>query len=900
MAQTVSVASYDQVPVKEQMKMQAPKAAEGLSNKRERELLAEIRTLKSRIARFEQVERECKTAQAALGELDIAYKLLVDATGGTVYRGNPDWSVRDLLGCDNICGYTRNEINSREQGWLDIVHPADKNEVFAAGAEQVKEKKSVVQVYRILDKNGAERWVEDHKTSCFSEDGEFAGIHGFVQEITEYKLAKEKERSARDELCATLNAIPDLLFVVDQAGCMYDFRAPRPDLLYVSPEAFLGKKVSEVLPPEAAQTIMQAVAEAAETGLHRGATYCLDMPDGLKWFELSVAAKNRSAVDSRFVILARDITEHKLARGALKDSEERLRTAMAAAEMGTWKWDTVNDLDTRDASLNRILGLGATESTQSAEDFVQRIHPEDRAKVVQEMHGAMDEQRTFSAEFRIVCPDGTEKWLYGRGLPYYDENKKLSYMTGAVVDITEKRRREEEYETLIETSMEGFWMVDAAGRLLDVNDAYAKTSGYSRNELLEMKIWDIDVSESPEEIKEHVRRVMEQGSDRFESRHRTKDRGIIDVEVCSQYRDYAGGRFYGFVRDISERKKAEKALLKSKQSLNEAQRIAHLGSWEWNVSTDDIELSDETYRIFGLKPQEFELSLADFMSFVHPEDCTFIQKAIEGILSKQVEESYEFRICRRNGDVRWLKSMGHLMLDEENVPGIMIGALLDITETKQVEERIKASLREKEILLREIHHRVKNNLQVISSLLNLQVHAVKDKQVLEVFRESQDRIRAMTLIHEKLYQSDSLARVCFADYAQDLAESLYSSYGVSTARVALTVNIDNVALNLDTAIPCSLIVHELLSNALKYAFPEGSRGELALGLHAGDDETCVLTIRDNGVGMPKDLDIRKTETLGLQLVMSLTKQLQGEMSLDRRDGTEFKFTFPQPSTTKKG
>jgi len=211
----------------------------------------------------------------------------------------------------------------------------------------------------------------------------------------------------------------------------------------------------------------------------------------------------------------------------------------------------------------------------------------------------------------------------------------------------------------------------------------------------------------------------------------------------------------------------------------------------------------------------------------------------------------------------------------------------DDTERRIAEERIRASLKEKEVLLKEVHHRVKNNLQIISSLLNLQSKYIKDDQALEMFKESRNRIRSMTLIHEKLYRSKDLANIDVAEYIQNLSSNLFRSY--SAGRISLRTQVDDILLGVDTAIPCGLIINELVSNSLKHAFPD-KQGEILVDLHR-DNGKFTLRVRDNGVGFPEHVDFRNTDSLGLQLVCTLTDQLDGEIELDRAGGTEFRITF---------
>ena len=215
----------------------------------------------------------------------------------------------------------------------------------------------------------------------------------------------------------------------------------------------------------------------------------------------------------------------------------------------------------------------------------------------------------------------------------------------------------------------------------------------------------------------------------------------------------------------------------------------------------------------------------------------------------------------------------------------------EIAERARAEEQITASLQEKEVLLKEIHHRVKNNLQIISSLLSLQAKKVEDSQALEIFQESQDRIRSMALIHEKLYQAPDLARIDFGEYIHNLSAHLSQAYSASTRAIALQVQADDISLAVDTAVPCGLMLNELISNALKHAFPDDGPGQVRIELGTDDEHQCMLKVSDNGVGMPPDLDLNTTGSLGLQLVNALVSQLGGTIELDNDNGTEFKIVF---------
>jgi two-component sensor histidine kinase/CheY-like chemotaxis protein len=218
----------------------------------------------------------------------------------------------------------------------------------------------------------------------------------------------------------------------------------------------------------------------------------------------------------------------------------------------------------------------------------------------------------------------------------------------------------------------------------------------------------------------------------------------------------------------------------------------------------------------------------------------------------------------------------------------------EISERIQAEENLKRSLNEKEILLKEIHHRVKNNLQTIDSLINLQCKDIKDKASANLLKESQNRIRAMAFIHEKLYESQSLAGISFSEYINSLTTYLYHSYGIDQKSVNLKTDLEEVSLDIDTAIPCGLIINELVSNSLKHAFPKGENGEITIGLYLADAHLVTLEVTDNGVGIPKDMDLEHTKSLGLGLLNLFVQQLDGSIEIDGTAGTTFRVVFPLP------
>ncbi len=296
-------------------------------------------------------------------------------------------------------------------------------------------------------------------------------------------------------------------------------------------------------------------------------------------------------------------------------------------------------------------------------------------------------------------------------------------------------------------------------------------------------------------------------------------------------------------------------------------------------------------RIFGWT--EIEIIGKKFVPLLFDQELQaanqqFIQNAMSGGDVTGIET---ILTCKDGRKMDISMTISPLRDESHNVIGLS-GIIRDISERKRAEEQIKADLKEKEVLLREIHHRVKNNMQIISSLLRLQSSTIKDKKYSDMYLGSQNRIITMSLIHEKLYQSKNLTKIDIRDYVRDLVNGIVESYGINTRNISFNFDIDNVFLGINSAIPCGLIINELVSNSLKYAFPDGRCGEIRIFLKSDYNKNYELIVSDNGIGIPEDMDITKTDSWGMRLVTLLAEnQLRGKIAMDRNIGTEFKINF---------
>ena len=294
-----------------------------------------------------------------------------------------------------------------------------------------------------------------------------------------------------------------------------------------------------------------------------------------------------------------------------------------------------------------------------------------------------------------------------------------------------------------------------------------------------------------------------------------------------------------------------------------------------------------------LQYRENELLNRSIACLLPSGNTLFDAEGLEKLLQQKALSNIELSFATSRGEqVPLLLSVAVLVDRDEQIEGFVITAR-DITQRVEAEIQLKSSLEEKEVLLKEIHHRVKNNLQVISSLLNLQARQVNDEKALEMFDDSKNRVRTMALIHEKLYKSADLAQIDFGEYVHSLVNSLFEAYRDRGENIRALIDVENVLMGVDQGIPCGLIVNELVSNSLKHAFPSARQGSIWISLSPLREGKYILGIRDDGVGLPAMIDFRNSDSLGLRLVNILVSQLGGHIELYSGEYTDFRIEFSQ-------
>ena len=341
-------------------------------------------------------------------------------------------------------------------------------------------------------------------------------------------------------------------------------------------------------------------------------------------------------------------------------------------------------------------------------------------------------------------------------------------------------------------------------------------------------------------------------------------------------------------QEIAEHKRTEEAL---KVSENQFRHLAEFNPGPIVVHSEGLvvyvnKAAVKTLR--GTDPGEFVGK--PVLDFLHPDYRDIVLKRIsQAQKDDKITETIEEKFIRGDGKV--------IDVEVTSIPTVFQGKpsmqviFQDISERVAAENKIKASLREKEVLLKEIHHRVKNNLQVINSLLSLQSRRIDDKQTAAVFDELKNRIYSIALVHEKLYESKDLSNIDFGAYTRILVSHIHKTFPTSLSTVKLEINASSIFLQVNKAIPCALIINELVTNALKYAFQNGQKGEIIIEIKTNEQGKLTLTVADNGVGLPEDLDIDKPKALGLQIISALVRQLHGTLQVDKQNGTAFIIEF---------
>jgi len=513
---------------------------------------------------------------------------------------------------------------------------------------------------------------------------------------------------------------------------------------------------------------------------------------------------------------------------------------------------------------------------------------------------------TFRYMYRIINREGKTLWLDVYYYAELDNDGKPFAIDQIYVDITDRinaekllRESEAKYRSLAE-SMPAAIFIFSDNKFIYGNNYSTKITGYTVKEMIGKNFWELVHPDFAEIAKQ---RGLERMSGRdVPARYDIK---IIDKYKNEKWLDYTGTLInfqgkpavLGIAYDITELKRTRLALVDSE--LKYRTLVENMSEVILYVDNSDniIYANDNTIKTFGYDKEDLIGKCASEI-LVDEEYRAFIKERIK-LRRHGFTYRFEVKMKRKDGESIWIEVSSAPLKDTNGQTIGSIGIFSDITDRKKYENTIENSLKQKDLLLKEIHHRVKNNLQIISSLIKLQSSHVKDKEIHSLFAESQNRIKTMALIHEKLYRSTDISVIEFYDYIKNLVDSLYSSYGISIDRVKPVIEFRSIYLDIDTAIPCGLIINELVSNCLKYAFPDLRKGSIFIDLSESQDGEYEMIIRDNGIGIPENVDFMNTNSLGLKLVKILSEQLGGAAKLLRDNGTGFSIKFRRSNYMRK-
>ncbi len=593
-----------------------------------------------------------------------------------------------------------------------------------------------------------------------------------------------------------------------------------------------------------------------------------------------------------------DITERKRAEEKLRQTTDRLSLAARAGGVGIWDYDVVNNRLVWDDQMFRLYGITRDQFSGAYQAWQAGLHPEDRQRGDEEIRLALRGEKDFNTEFRVVWPDGSQHSIRALALVQRDSSGQPVQMVGTNWDITAQkqteaalRESEANFRTFFQSMTDMIMVGTRDGRILFTNSAVTRTLGYSPEELAALHMLELHPADKRQEAEDIFTAMFQGTRESCPLPLARKDGGLVPVETRVWFGRWNGQDcVFGIAKNLTAEQEAQQRF---ERLFRHNPTLMALSSLPGRQFSD---VNDAFLKTLGYSRGDIIGKTAeDFALFVHPEQQAALADKLraDGRLA-----NCELQVRRQDGAILDGLFSGEVISSQGRQHFLTV--MVDITDRKQAEAALRDSLAEKTTLLQEVHHRVKNNLQIISSLLNLQADQVQDAAVLELLAVTRNRVGAMALLHENLYQSESLARLNLPEYVKSLCAHLLRAAGPIRARVQLECHVEpgTISLELDQAVPCGLLLNELVTNALKHAFPGERCGCIRVTLERATPQTVGLTVADDGVGLSVTLDPRSTSSLGLQLVSLLTQQLHGTVNFERGQGTAVHILFPNSAETE--
>jgi len=597
------------------------------------------------------------------------------------------------------------------------------------------------------------------------------------------------------------------------------------------------------------------------------------------------------------VCIVRDITERKKVDEKLKRSEEKYRDLFENANDAICIIDS--DLKYKDVNKIMVEMFGYSKEELLKMSIFDLIPHEQIPRSEIEFNklrkkGSYEKfiGKTRTKDGRFIDVEVSSSAI--------KEGDKIIGSRDIIRDITERvliedalRESEEQYRNIIEYSNDMIWILDIEGNFQFFNKRSEEISGYRLEDWQGKSFAPLIIEEDLANVINVFHKTLKGQSQQYEVSIKKID-GTILVLSVNTAPIYSKGKVVGtvsFGRDITERKLAEDKIKESETRLQSILDNSSTVVFLKDIQGRYITINRRYEELFHVSRNEV-VDKTDYDIFPREYADKFRQhdeQAVEKSCAIEMEE-----VVPHEDGLHTYISIKFPLSSSDGKPYAVCGIATDITDRKRAEKQIEEALREKEVLLREVYHRVKNNMQIISSLMKLQSRYVEEEQYREIFKESQNRIKSMSLVHEKLYKSKDLSQIDFKEYIKEIARGLFQSYGANKGKIALIMDVNNISFNINSAIPCGLIINELVTNSLKHAFSDGVEGEIKIAIYSGNENSIELVVGDNGVGIPEDIDFKRTKSLGLHLVTMLAEnQLHGDITLDRSKGTEFTIKFKE-------
>ncbi len=600
------------------------------------------------------------------------------------------------------------------------------------------------------------------------------------------------------------------------------------------------------------------------------------------------------------VELAHNITDRKLAENRIIKERDKAQMYLDVAEVIIIIYDSegiIVQINKKGCDL-----LEYSESELIGENWFDTVLlPEHRSiiksKFAKIASGEISHNKYY--ENTILTKSGKVLMVSWHSNMLYNEEGKINGAISSGIDITVQIRMKDRIKTLsqaVDQSPSITIITDIEGDIEYVNPKFTEITGFLPGEVIGSNPRILKSGDFSREDYTSLWKAITSGKEWRGEFHNKKKNGELYWEAASisSIKDEDGTikHFLAVKADITKRKEFETALKKSESRSLIIQRIAGMGVWEWDVINNIDKLSKEVCTILGLDPHDKDLSYNSFLNIVHPDDRERVNNSLLNSISEKTDHHITFRLLLEDGTVKHVEDWASHSFDSTGKHLYTTGIMQDITLRVKYEEQIKTSLKEKEALLRELYHRTKNNMQVISSMLGMRSFSIDNEKVSTVFLEMENRIQSMSLVHEKLYESHNLSSINLKDYIIDLSALMKNSYILTDREITFYLDLEEISILIDTAMPLGLILNELILNAIKHAFPDNTEGEISISLHKLEDSTIEIKVNDNGIGVDKDYDFKNGSTLGIQTVFLLCEdQLNGVVNFDGSDGLTCRISF---------